>query len=71
MLRRYRKIKGDMPLLAAEDRGQYQVLQHNYCLLSPSIFIYLLLSPLQAEHAQALLSALSLLSLKKNIVVVR
>jgi hypothetical protein len=47
---RYKKIKEDMPLSAAEDRGRYQVLQHNYCLLSPSIFIYLPLSPSILEN---------------------
>jgi len=37
MLRRYRKLKEDMPLSAAKIEDK--------CLLSPSIFFYLPLSP--------------------------
>ena len=29
MLRRYRKIEGDMPLCSGEDRGQYSVCNHS------------------------------------------
>ena len=29
MLRRYRKIKGDMPLSSGEDRGRYSVCNHS------------------------------------------
>ena len=59
MLRRYRKIKGDMPLSSGEDRGRYSVCNHsaaklmdNWCSpldnwYSPLSFIsfYLHLSP--------------------------
>ena len=48
MLRRYRKLKEDMPLSAAkieDDTLQAGVLHQDKCLLSPSIFIYLHLSP--------------------------
>ncbi|MEE1316343.1 MAG: hypothetical protein U0K35_03850, partial [Prevotella sp.] len=53
-LRRYRKIKEDMPLLSGEDRGRYfgkrGGLHQNKCHLSPSIFIYLLLSPCSKNY---------------------
>lgn len=52
MLRRYRKLKEDMPLLGGEDRGRYSLCCNTaaklmsfisfYLLLSPSIFFYLL-----------------------------
>ena len=51
MLRRYRKIKEDMPLFSGEDRGQYSVCKLSaakplsyisfYLHLSPSISFYL------------------------------
>ena len=48
MLRRYREIKEDMPLVSGEDRGQYSVCNHSaastyvlYLLLSSSISLYL------------------------------
>ena len=48
MLRRYRKLKEDMPLSAAkieDDTLQVGVLHQDKCLLSSSISIYLLLPP--------------------------
>ena len=54
MLSSYRKIKEDMPLFSGEDRGRYSVCNFSaakllsfisfYLLLSPSIYLYLLLS---------------------------
>ena len=56
MLRRYGKIKEDMPLLSGEDRGQYYdklvfCIKTNviYLLLSPFISLYLLLFTRQAK----------------------
>ncbi len=48
MLRRYRKLKEDIPLSAAkieDDTLQVGVLHQDKCLLSSSISIYLHLSP--------------------------
>jgi len=45
MLRRYRKIKVDMPLFSGEDRGRYSVCNHSAAKLLSSISFYLHLSP--------------------------
>ena len=52
MLRRYREIKEDMPLVSGEDRGQYSVCNHSAVKLLDDwylplsfISLYLLLSP--------------------------
>ena len=55
MFRRYKKIDVDSRFPAAEDRGRYSVCgdsAENYCLLSPSISIYLPLSTWQAKLAK-------------------
>ena len=59
MLRRYRKIKEDMPLLSGEDRGRYFgklvfCIKTNviYLLLSPCSKNYLPLSTRQAKLAK-------------------
>jgi hypothetical protein len=44
MLRRYRKIKEDMPLFSGGDRGQYAICTDVAARLTSSIFFYLLLS---------------------------
>ena len=45
MLRRYRKIKVDMPLFSGEDRGRYSVCNHFAAKLLSFISFYLHLSP--------------------------
>jgi hypothetical protein len=45
MLRRYRKIKEDMPLFSGEDRGQYSGCYHSAAKLLSFISFYLHLSP--------------------------
>jgi hypothetical protein len=49
MLRRYRKIKEDMPFFSGEDRGRYSVSGESAAKLLSSIFFYLLLSTRQAK----------------------
>ena len=45
MLRRYRKIKEDMPLFSGEDRGQYSVCKLSAAKPLSYISFYLHLSP--------------------------
>ena len=45
MLRRYRKIKVDMPLFSGEDRGRYSASNRYTAKLLSSISFYLHLSP--------------------------
>jgi hypothetical protein len=52
MLRRYRKIKEDSRLSAAEDRRRYSVCGDPAAKLMSFIFFYLLLSTKQAELAK-------------------
>ena len=72
MIRRYRKIKGDMPLLAAEDRGQYQIMKNevydrrHICPLSSSVFRYLPLSPQIIQYCHISLSPYLHISQKRN-----
>ena len=45
MLRRYRKIKEDMPHFSGEDRGQYSICGDSAEKQLSFIFFYLLLTP--------------------------
>ena len=49
---RYKKIKEDMPLSAAEDRGHYSICGDSAEKQLSFISFYLLLSPKQAELAK-------------------
>ena len=61
MLRRYRKIKEDMPLLSGEDRGRY-FGKRGFCIKTN--VIYLLLPPYISLYLQG---KRNLRKLNKNI----
>ena len=52
-MRRYRKIKEDMPLFSGEDRGQYSVCNLSAAILLSFISFYLHISPFIYKASEA------------------